>query len=166
MGYAQFEHKHPFGREGETAMALDENGSQLEPLKRNAKGKLLPGQRSLNPSGLDRQKQRMLNQLNQLTPRAIAKLSTLIDSDSDQVSLAAVKEVLDRNLGKVKASIDLKVEASMSEMHLQSLMELAQRAERARAERMIDVTPVPASSPTASAMPDLIEAIVHSDDSA
>jgi hypothetical protein len=141
-------------------MAIDENGSQLEPLKRDAKGKLLPGQRALNPSGLDRQKQRMLNQLNQLTPRAISKLSKLIDSDSDQVSLAACREVLDRNLGKVKASIDLKVESSMSELHLQSLIELAQRAEQARANRMIDVTPDPA----AKATPSMIGAIDVSHD--
>ena len=141
-------------------------GSIMEPkgdlpaIKRDAKGKILPGQRALNPSGLDRQKQRMLNQLNQLTPRAISKLSKLIDSDSDQVSLAACREVLDRNLGKVRASLDLKVESSMSELHLQSLIELAQRAEQARASRMIDVTP----DPTAKATPSMIEAINYSDD--
>jgi len=131
-------------------------------IKRNAKGHPLPGQRALNPSGLDRQKQRMFNQLNQLTPRAIARLGQLIESDSDQVALGAVKEVLDRNLGKVKASIDLKVEASLSTLHLQALEELANRAHEARASRMIDVTPDPA----AKAMPDLIEAMVYSDDSA
>ena len=104
----------------------------------------------------------MLNQLNQLTPRAIARLGQLIDSDSDQVALGAVKEVLDRNLGKVKASIDLKVEASLSTLHLQALEELASRAHEARANRMIDVTPDPA----AKATPDLIEAMDYSDDSA
>jgi hypothetical protein len=143
-------------------MALDENSSQLEPLKRNEKGKLLPGQRSLNPSGLDRQKQRMLNQLNQLTPRAIARLGKLIDSDSEQVALGACREVLDRNLGKPKASLDVKVEASLSAMHLQALEELANRASEARASRMIDVTPEPSAKPT----PSMIETIVHSDDQA
>jgi len=137
------------------------NGEIRKP-KRNAKGQLLPGEK-LNGSGLERYKARMKNQLDQLTPRAIARLGQLIDSDSDQVALGAVKEVLDRNLGKVKASIDLKVEASLSDLHLQALEELANRAHVARAGRMIDVTPAPASSPTA--MPDLIEAIVHSDDS-
>jgi hypothetical protein len=143
-------------------MALDENSSQLEPLKRNEKGKLLPGQRSLNPSGLDRQKQRMLNQLNQLTPRAIARLGKLIDSDSEQVALGACREVLDRNLGKPKASLDVKVEASLSAMHLQALEELANRASEARASRMIDVTPEPA----AKATPSMIDTIDHSDDQA
>jgi hypothetical protein len=112
-----------------------------EPLKRNAKGQLLSGQRALNPSGMDRQKQRMLNQLNQLTPRAISRLSKLLDSDDEKVAIVAVKEVLDRNLGKPKASLDVKVEASLSALHLQALEELAQRAHAARAERMVDITP-------------------------
>jgi hypothetical protein len=143
-------------------------GSIMEPkgdlpaIKRDAKGKILPGQRALNPSGLDRQKQRMLNQLNQLTPRAISKLSKLIDSDSDQVSLAACREVLDRNLGKPKASLDVKVEASLSAMHLEALEQLAHRASEARASRMIDVTPEPA----AKATPSMIDTIDYSDDKA
>ena len=112
-----------------------------EAVKRDAKGRLVAGSKALNPSGLDRQKQRMLNQLNQLTPRAIARLGQLIDDPSSQVALGAVKEVLDRNLGKPKASLDLKVEASLSALHLQALEELANRAHAARAERMIDVTP-------------------------
>ena len=129
-------------------------------VKREPNGRIARGSRALNPAGTDIRKARMLNQLNQLTPRAISKLSKLIDSDSDQVSLAACREVLDRNLGKVRASLDLKVESSMSELHLQSLIELAQRAEHARASRMIDVTP----EPTAKATPSVIEAIDHSDD--
>ena len=141
-------------------MVIDENDSQLEPLKRDARGKLLPGQRALNPSGLDRQKQRMLNQLNQLTPRAITRLAKLMDSDDEKVAIVAVKEILDRNLGKPKASLDVKVEASLSALHLQALEELASRAHIARAERMIDVTPDPAATP----MPNMIEAITNGDD--
>jgi hypothetical protein len=102
----------------------------------------------------------MKMQLDQLTPRAIARLSGLIDSSDEKVALGACREVLDRNLGKPKASLDLKVESSMSELHLQSLIELAQRAEQARANRMIDVTP----DPTAKATPSMIEAIDYSDD--
>jgi len=127
--------------------------------KRNAKGQLLPGER-LNGSGLERYKARMKNQLDQLTPRAISKLSKLIDSDSDQVSLAACREVLDRNLGKPKASLDVKVEASLSAMHLQALEELAHRASEARANRMIDIPP----DPTATAAPSMIVTIDYSDD--
>lgn len=136
----------------------------LPAIKRDAKGKILPGQRALNPSGLDRQKQRMLNQLNQLTPRAITRLAQLMDSQDEKVAIVAVKEILDRNLGKPKATIDMKVEASLSALHLSALEELAQRAHAARAERMIDVTP--ASASMASPMPDLIEAIAYSEDDA
>ena len=132
----------------------------MEEVKREPNGRIARGSRALNPAGTDIRKARMLNQLNQLTPRAISKLSKLIDSDSDQVSLAACREVLDRNLGKVKASIDLKVESSMSELHLQSLIELAQRAEHARASRMIDITP----DPTAKSTPSMIDTIDYSDD--
>jgi len=127
--------------------------------KRNAKGQLLPGEK-LNGSGLERYKARMKNQLDQLTPRAIARLGKLIDSDSEQVALGACREVLDRNLGKPKASLDVKVEASLSAMHLQALEELANRASEARASRMIDITPDTA----AKAAPSMIEAINYSDD--
>ena len=166
MSYARIEHKDDFvlkrGKGDAMAGSIMEPKDDLPPIKRNAKGHPLPGQRAINTSGLDRQKQRMLNQLNQLTPRAIARLGQLIDDDSSQVALGACREILDRNLGKVKASIDLKVESSMSELHLQSLIELAQRAEQARASRMIDVTP----DPTAKATPSIIEAIDYSDDTA
>jgi hypothetical protein len=35
-----------------------------------------------------------------LTPRAIARLSRLLDSDDEKVALAACREVFDRDLGK------------------------------------------------------------------
>jgi hypothetical protein len=139
-------------------MAMEDNS----PILRDKNGRIARGSRALNPAGGDRRLARMKMQLDQLTPRAISKLSKLIDSDSDQVSLAACREVLDRNLGKPKASLDLKVEASLSAMHLQALEQLAHRASEARANRMIDVTP----DPTAKATPSMIEAIDHSDDSA
>ena len=123
--------------------------------RRNAKGQLLPGEK-LNGSGLERYKARMKNQLDQLTPRAINRLSKLLDSEDEKVAIVAVKEILDRNLGKPKASLDVRVETSLSALHLQALEELAQRAHAARAERMVDVTPTP--------MPNLIEAITYSDD--
>lgn len=113
--------------------------------RRNAKGQLLPGER-LNGSGVERYKARMLNQLNQLTPRAISRLSQLLDSPDEKVAIVAVKEVLDRNLGKPKASLDVRVEASLSALHLQALEELAARARIAQAERaMVNVTPEPSA---------------------
>jgi hypothetical protein len=138
----------------------------MDGVKRDKSGRIMKGSRAVNPAGGDMRKARMMTQLHGLTPRAIARLGKLIDDDNGTVALGACRELLDRTMGKPKASIDLKVEASLSDLHLQALEELANRAHVARAERMIDITPVPASSPTASLMPDLIEAIVHSDDSA
>ncbi len=123
-------------------------------VKREPNGRIARGSRALNPAGTDIRKARMLNQLNQLTPRAISRLSKLLDSDDEKVAIVAVKEILDRNMGKPKASLDVKVEASLSALHLQALEELAQRAHAARAERMVDITPKPS----------MIEAITYSDD--
>jgi formate dehydrogenase maturation protein FdhE len=126
---------------------------------RDKNGRVKRGSRAINPAGGDVRLARLKNQLDQLTPRAIARLGQLIESDSEQVALGAVKEVLDRNLGKPKASLDVKVEASLSALHLQALEELAARQAIARDARMIDVTP----AATASPMPSVIEAMDYSD---
>jgi hypothetical protein len=139
-------------------MAMEDNS----PILRDKNGRVKRGSRAINPAGGDRRLARMKMQLDQLTPRAIARLGKLIDSDSEQVALGACREVLDRNLGKPKASLDVKVEASLSAMHLQALEELANRASEARASRMIDVTPEPA----AKATPSMIDTIDYSDDKA
>jgi formate dehydrogenase maturation protein FdhE len=144
--------------QGMSGTKIPQGDNETRKPKRNAQGQLLPGER-LNASGVDRYKARMLNQLNQLTPRAIARLGQLIESDSEQVALGAVKEVLDRNLGKPKASLDVKVEASLSALHLQALEELAARQVIARDARMIDVTPAATASPT----PSMIDAMDYSD---
>jgi hypothetical protein len=80
----------------------------------------------------------MMRDLQALTPRAIARLGRLIESDNEQVALGAIKEALDRNMGKPKASVDVKVEASLSELHLEALRALTAKATEAN---MIDVTP-------------------------
>ena len=133
-----------------------------DPVLRDKNGRVKRGSRALNPAGGDRRLARMKMQLDQLTPRAIARLGQLIDDDSSQVALGACREVLDRNLGKPKASLDVKVEASLSALHLEALEQLALRASEARASRMIDITPEPAAKPT----PSMIEAIDYSDDKA
>jgi hypothetical protein len=131
-----------------------------EGIKREPNGRIARGSRAINPAGTDIRKARMLNQLNQLTPRAITRLAKLMDSDDEKVAIVAVKEILDRNLGKPKASLDMKIESSMSALHLQSLVELASRARERQAERMIDVTP----NDTATPMLNMIEAITNGDD--
>jgi len=102
----------------------------LEPLpsenvRRDSKGRVVKGSR-LNPSGIDRRKAKMLRDLESLTPRAIAALGRLLESENHSAALGAAKEVLDRNLGKVKQSVSVDV-TQTHVLHLQALEELAQR---------------------------------------
>ena len=134
----------------------------MEGVKRDKSGRILKGSRAVNPAGGDMRKARMMTQLHGLTPRAIARLGKLIDDESGTVALGACRELLDRTMGKPKASIDMRVEASLSALHLEALEQLAHRASEARASRMIDVTPDPA----AKATPSMIDTIAYSDDKA
>jgi hypothetical protein len=108
-------------------------------VERDEKGRLKKGQ-NLNPSGVDRRTQMMMRNLQDLTPRAIARLGTLIDSDQPAIALGAAKEVLNRNLGVPKARLDVTVEHSVSALHMQALQALADKARNAEAN-IIDVTP-------------------------
>ena len=122
-------------------------------VERDEKGRLKKGQ-NLNPSGVDRRTQMMMRNLQDLTPRAIARLGTLIDSDQPAIALGAAKEVLNRNLGVPKARLDVTVEHSVSAMHLQALQALADKARHAH-ENIIDVTPLS----TVDLEPTLIEIV-------
>jgi len=108
-------------------------------VERDEKGRLKKGQ-VLNPTGLDRKKAMMMRDLEALTPRAIARLGTLIDSDQPAIALGAAKEVLNRNLGVPKARLDVSIEHSVSAMHMEALRLLADKAREAQAN-IIDVTP-------------------------
>ena len=112
-------------------------------VERDERGRLKPG-KSLNPSGMDRKKAMMLRNLEDLTPRAIARLGRLVDSENETVALGASREVLDRVLGKAKQSVSVDV-TSTSAMHLQALQELSQRAKLAELaeQKTIDITPTP-----------------------
>jgi len=106
---------------------------------RDEKGRLVKGSASPNVSGLDRKKAMMLRNLEALTPRAIARLGRLVESDNEAVALGASREVLDRTLGKSKQSVTVDVTSSGA-LHLQALQELADRARLAE-QRTIDITP-------------------------
>jgi hypothetical protein len=93
---------------------------------RDAKGRLLPGQKPLNATGLAPKQLRMLRNLEGLTPKAIATLERLLDDPNPSAALGAAKEVLDRNLGKVKQQVQVDV-TSTHVLHLQALEELAAR---------------------------------------
>ena len=103
---------------------LDKSLMQAPP--RHSNGRLKKGQ-SLNPIGsADRKLVIMKKKLDGLTERAIARLGQLINSDNEAVALGSIKEVLDRNLGKAKATLQLDV-THTSVIHLQALEEIAER---------------------------------------
>ena len=108
-------------------------------VERDEKGRIKKGQ-SLNPTGIDRRKAMMLRDLEALTPRAIARLGTLLDSDQPAIALASAKEILNRNLGTPRAVVDVSVQHSIGAQHMAALRELADKA-RAAQSNMIDVTP-------------------------
>lgn len=95
-------------------------------VQRDAKGRLIKGGGSLNKSGLDRKKLMMLRNLEGLTGKAIARLEQLLEDKNGSVALGAAKEILDRNLGKVKQSVTVDV-TSTHVLHLQALETIAAR---------------------------------------
>jgi hypothetical protein len=102
---------------------------------RDAKGRLLPGQRALNRTGLEPRLARMLRDLGALTPKAIKTLERLLDDPNPSAALGAAKEVLDRNLGKVRQTLSVDV-TSTSVLHLEALQLLSER----KRQQVIDNT--------------------------
>ena len=105
---------------------------------RDAKGRLLPGQRALNRTGLEPRLARMVRDLGALTPKAIKTLERLLDDPNPSAALGAAKEVLDRNLGKVKQNVTVDV-TSTHVLHLEALQFLAQK--KRDQLQAIDITP-------------------------
>jgi hypothetical protein len=113
------------------------------PVVRDNKGRLAKGS-ALNPGGHSAREARMLRDLRALGPRAIAKLGKLLDDPNASVALGAAKEILDRNLGKVKQQVQVDV-TSTHVLHLQALEHLAERKKQqlleAQSSQLIDITP-------------------------
>jgi len=116
--------------------------AQDKPL-RDERGRLLPGQRSLNRSGVAPRQARMLRDLQSLTPKAIKTLERLMDDPNPSAALGAAKEVLDRNLGKVRQNVSVDV-TSTSVLHLEALQLLSER-KRQQQQQAIDITPLSVS---------------------
>ena len=109
--------------------------------KRDAKGRILPGQKPINRTGLEPRLARMVRDLGALTPKAIKTLERLLDDANPSAALGAAKEILDRNLGKVKQQVTVDV-TSTHVLHLQALEELAARKKQQLIEsQAIDITP-------------------------
>ncbi len=135
--------------------------SDVAPVERDAQGRIKKGSGALNPSGLDRRKARMLRQLEDLTPRAIARLGRLVESENEAVAMSAVREVLDRNLGKAKATVQVDV-TQTHVLHLQALEEIAERKRnQLLASQTIDAVAVQHDEETGSIIPVMRNAAQH-----
>lgn len=95
-------------------------------VEREAGGKFKKGVVANPFGGMPRHKVLALKKLEGLTGKAIAKLEKLLEDDNGSVALGAAKEILDRNLGKVKQQVQVDV-TSTHVLHLQALEELAAR---------------------------------------
>jgi hypothetical protein len=86
----------------------------------------------------------MLRDLQSLTPKAIKTLERLLDDPNPSAALGAAKEVLDRNLGKVRQTLSVDV-TSTSVLHLEALQLLSER-KRQQQSQAIDITPLSVSA--------------------
>lgn len=117
------------------------------PALRNEKGHLLPGQAPLNPSGrppVDPQLRAETHAvLTAATPKAARRLVELMDHRDARIALTAAETVLSRVYGKPLQQVDAKVETTnVQQAHLQILLELAGKRERAMREvQAIELAP-------------------------
>ncbi len=80
-----------------------------------------------NPGGRPKPPDGLRARLAELSPRAVARLGELLDSDDERIRLEAAKAILDRHLGRPAIQADLTVRGSVSDAHLQALIELARK---------------------------------------
>jgi len=95
-------------------------------VEREAGGKFKKGVVANPFGGMPRHKVLALKKLEGLTGKAIARLEKLLEDQNGSVALGAAREILDRNLGKVKQQVQVDV-TSTHVLHLQALEELAAR---------------------------------------
>lgn len=95
-------------------------------VEREAGGRFKKGVVANPFGGMPRHKVLALKKLEGLTGKAIARLEQLLGDPNGSVALGAAKEILDRNLGKVKQQVQVDV-TSTHVLHLQALEELAAR---------------------------------------
>jgi hypothetical protein len=110
-------------------------------VEREAGGRFKKGVVANPFGGMPRAKVMALKKLEGLTGKAIATLEKLLDDPNPTARYSAAREILDRNLGKVKQQVQVDV-TSTHVLHLQALEELAERKRRQIIEaQAIDITP-------------------------
>jgi hypothetical protein len=119
----------------------------LKPAVRDSKGRLLPGQRSINPLGRPAIVKDIKEAAKQHTKQALNTLiSVMNDTEAPQgARIQAATAILDRGWGKPQQNVEARIEvADMAKAHADALIRLTNLAREAREERstsMIDVTP-------------------------
>jgi hypothetical protein len=138
---------------------------RMTTVEREAGGRFKKGVVANPFGGMPRAKVMALKKLEGLTGKAIARLERLIEDPNGAVAISAVREVLDRNLGKPKQNVTVDV-TSTHVLHLQALEELAERKRRQIIEaQAIDITPLSVSA-SVSDNPDItLDRIVSHDPS-
>ncbi len=93
----------------------------------------------MNPGGFSKRQLQLKRAIDALSLPAIATLARLLDSENAGAALGAAKEVLDRNLGKVRQRVDVDVSVEHTHvMHLDALKRLNDKARQTADTIVID----------------------------
>lgn len=122
--------------------AKGSSGSMIPPKQRvdirDKKGRIAKGS-ILNPYGLNIREARIKRAIEGLSMQAVNTLARLLDSDNAGAALGAAKEVLDRNLGKVRQRVDVDVQVEHTHItHLEALKRLNEKARQTADAIVID----------------------------
>lgn len=126
----------------------DDDVELLPPAQRDSKGRLLPGQRSINPNGRPPAIRDIKEAARTHTRQALNTLvSVMNDTDAPPASRVAASEaILNRGWGKPMQNVEARIDVTdTTAVAAQVLRELSDKArERRRLDderRVIDVTP-------------------------
>jgi hypothetical protein len=95
-------------------------------MARDDLGRFVPGT-SGNAGGRPKPPDGLRTRLAELSPRAVERLSELLDSGDERVRLEAAKTILDRHLGRPAIQADINLHRNVADDHLAALIETARR---------------------------------------
>jgi hypothetical protein len=125
------------------AGGAEENGGGFI-VERDDRGHWLPG-RSANPGGRPGVPEVIKATLRELSPRAVARLGKLLDSEDERIQLEAAKAILDRHLGRPAIQADISLNRGVADDHLAALIEMARKRRGEPVDldeqEIVDITP-------------------------
>lgn len=127
-----------------TTTSFEEEVEVLPPAQRDAKGRLLPGQRSINPAGRPAIIRDIRDAAKGHTRTALNVLiKCMTDHDTPPAArIAAATAILDRGWGKPQQSLEARIGVeNVGATAAEVLMRLTEQAKQAREARIVDVTP-------------------------